>query len=269
MKKTLILALLLSLISACNSDTKVDIIVSTYATEYITKEIVKDNLSVKNIIPSGVDIHEYEPTQQDIKQANNASLVFFIDDHFDEVLSEIDNSISILNNLSESYDNPHFWTSPKKMIEAADIIYNQLIKEFSSYEEEFNANYLKLITELEALDNKYYESLNSTTNNTFIVSHNSFEHLKDYNIDTLPLTNSDHSDDNSQKKLLDIIDYVEENDISYIASEKGVICANCDIITNDTNAKVLVLDSFEFTDKSTNYIDIQYSNLEQLLKILN
>lgn len=268
MKKILILSILLSLFNGCSSELeKADIVVSSYATEYIVKSIVKDELIVKNIIPSGVDIHDFEPTQQDIKMANNVSMVIYIDDHFDEVLAEIDGATGVLDNLENNYDNPHFWLSPKKMIAATDYIYEELLNNYPDMD--FENSYQTLKNELVNLDILYEDELKNASKDTFIVSHNSFEHLKDYNIYSIPLADSDHNSDNSQKEILEVINFVEDNSINYIAIEKGTACPNCDVIANEAGITTLEVDSFEFTDESTDFIKIQKENLEVLMKLLN
>ncbi len=268
MKNILILPILLSLLSGCSNEVEeVDIVVSSYATEYIVKSIVEDELTVKNIIPAGVDIHDFEPTQQNIKTANNSSMVIYIDEHFDEALAEIDGAIPILDNLNNNYDNPHFWLSPKKMVEATDFIYGELSNNYP--EMDFKDSYQSLRNSLTQLDAAYEEELKSVSKDTFIVSHNSFEHLKDYNINSIPLADSDHNSDNSQKEILEVIDFVDEYSINYIAIEKGTACPNCDVITSETEISTLEVDSFEFTDETTDYIKIQEENLKALVKLLS
>lgn len=268
MKIILLFTIITTLFTGCSKQNfEADIIVSSYATHFIVSEIVGDELTVKNIIPENADLHEYEPTQKDIALATDATIVFYIDENFDAMLSQLDNAIPILDNLSNNYNNPHFWLSPKKMLEATDFIYQEIEKE---YGDKFKSNYQELRVKIEALDLEYKEMLSDVENKTFIISHNSFEHLKDYGIDTIPLANSDHeNNDTSQKNLLEIIDYVEKNEISYIAIEKGIACSTCDIISKEVDIKTIEIDSFEYTDETTDYFAIQQENLEILITILN
>ncbi|MFV0424392.1 MAG: metal ABC transporter substrate-binding protein [Bacilli bacterium] len=268
MKKILIFIILSTLFTGCGTNEEsVDIVVSSFATNFIVTEIVGEELTVQNIIPENADPHEYEPTQKEIKLATDAKMVFYIDDHFDESLSQIEGSIPILDNLSTNYDNPHFWISPKKMVEATEFIYQELEEEYGN---KFEQNYQSLKEKLLDLDLEYQEKLNEVKFNTFIVSHNSFAHLKDYNIESIPLSNSDHeNNDTSQKDILDIIEYIEENDITYIAVEKNIACSTCEVIEKEVSIKTLEVDSFEFTDENTDYFSIQRNNLGSLVKIMN
>lgn len=48
---------------------------SFYPIEFATKEIVKDKMEVKSVIPAGVEVHDWEPSLKDIQGLKDSNLV--------------------------------------------------------------------------------------------------------------------------------------------------------------------------------------------------
>ncbi len=273
MKKVLLSLALVLVFAGCqdtgDEDTsKGDIIVSSYSLEYIISSIVGEEVEVNNILPASADPHDYEPTQQEIISANDAELVFFVDDHYDHALSDIDGAIGVYEQLDNDLDNSHFWVSPMQMIAASEVIYDQLVETYPEYDEVFSDNYDKLITDLEELDSEYASIVEDSRLDTFIISHNSFAHLVDYGIETIPLANDDHSHEVSQKELTEVLTFIDENDVDAIANEKGVDCHGCHTLEDEVSVEVLELYSLEIVVEDVDYYEAQKVNIEVIKELL-
>ena len=81
--KIISFAFIIALFSACGKKTennnkateKQIIYTSFYPLQSITKEIVKDKMEVKNLIPVGQGVHHWEPTAKDMKDLNKGSVI--------------------------------------------------------------------------------------------------------------------------------------------------------------------------------------------------
>ena len=58
-----------------NAEGKKVIYTSFYPIEFATKEIVKDKMEVKSVIPAGVEVHDWEPSLKDIQGLKDSNLV--------------------------------------------------------------------------------------------------------------------------------------------------------------------------------------------------
>ena len=63
----------------CGEEEKIDIYASIYPVYYITDYIVEDKLVVKQVYPTGADVHEYDPGNgKEIVKMSKAKVMFYI-----------------------------------------------------------------------------------------------------------------------------------------------------------------------------------------------
>lgn len=77
-----------------NADDKPVIYTTFYALEYITKELVGDNIDVYGLTSSGGDIHSYEPTMKDMENINKADMFIYLSDEVEVSAKNISNSVN-------------------------------------------------------------------------------------------------------------------------------------------------------------------------------
>ena len=78
MKKKLLLLLPFLLLAGCKAREKPDIVVTSFVSYDAVTNIVGDKLKVKNIVPWGSELHDFEPTPRDIEDINNAIICLLI-----------------------------------------------------------------------------------------------------------------------------------------------------------------------------------------------
>ena len=67
------------LVGCKSEEENVDIYASIYPVYFITDEIVQDKLVVKQIYPTGADVHEYDPGNgKEMVSMSKAKLMFYI-----------------------------------------------------------------------------------------------------------------------------------------------------------------------------------------------
>ena len=80
---------------------KMDIVTSIYPVYDFTRQIAGDKANVTMLLPAGVEIHDYEPTPQDIIEIKNSDLFIYLGKQLepwgDTVTSGIDNQENIKN----------------------------------------------------------------------------------------------------------------------------------------------------------------------------
>lgn len=192
------------------------------------------------------------------------------DEHGEELLVD-EISMCEENALSE---DPHFWISPQKMIDAARIIHTNLNTAFPEHATLFDTNFADLETRLSKLDDDYTEMASVatkpiiTTNMLFNYWHST------YDIEIISLSTSAH---NSEVVPGDVIEFVEEavlHNIHYILYEANTNSPNGDLVLEqlllqDDTAQKGYLHSLgnlstEQVDNGANYLTLMYENLETL-----
>ena len=186
MKKiSLLLVTLLSLITlvGCSSQKQADIMTTMYFQYDIVKEIVKDELTVDLLIPAGVEVHDYELTQNDliaIKESKifmytslelnpwvedpdtiggddtivlDLSTLYTLAPHEHEETVHVTTSLEVEDDHDHDHDHAaevHYWTDPTTIIQLIDVIVEQIITIDPSQESFYQANadaYILEITE--------------------------------------------------------------------------------------------------------------------------
>ena len=290
--------------TACKHDDeeKVDIYASIYPVYYLTTNIVKDKMVVKQVYPNGRDVHEYDPVSDgDLKnllKMNDSKLMLyigagleaFIEDAKDKVfadakfkLVEISKTIKLYDSITEEMEEDvsnghiltadvHMWLDPTIMVSMARIIAEEVILIDPINEEEYRSNLNDLVNKLKDIDNKYQEALNPIPNKVMLVDHDAYLYLaKKYNITRIKTRIDNESCDISPNKMLEAISQAKENGIKYIVATKNeTVCSSVNSIKNELGAEVVYLDPIATLTSSTldkDYYDLMLENLEVLKKI--
>ena len=189
MKKILVILVLILMLTGCEKvGTNYTIVATIFPSYDFARAITKDSkYEVELLVKPGSEIHDYEPTPQDIVKIKNSRIFIYVggesDAWVEKILNEIDPSktkIVRLVDLVTTYDeevinydeeveegeeenhhehleteiDEHIWTNPLNVIK----IVEQLEVEISSYDEANKELYLKntqeYVSELKEIDLK-------------------------------------------------------------------------------------------------------------------
>ncbi len=243
------ISLLTILLTGCNNDDKkADIITTLYPQYSITKEIVKDKLSVSLIIPTGSDGHHFTPTSKDLINIKNAKLFFYTSDSMEHWVknisgNKIDLSLGLDNHEHHEHhehdhhehDHVHYFVSISNQIKMATTILTELKKidpNNSSFYEE-NAN--ELINNLTNIKDEFL-SLNKPLT-IYYVGHDVFSdfmHETDITVFSLMSSFTDEASITS-KDLQTLINTIKNENISVIFYDSITMKETAETIKNDLN----------------------------------
>lgn len=259
MKKILLVILVVLSLVACTpkpSDSKLQVVVSFYVLEDLTRKISGDLIDVINVMPSGSEPHEFEPSTQTMMTLSDAKLIFILgndfepwfSDAYDNVKNEgqqvivLSDGIPTLINESTGQIDPHLWTSIRNIITILDKIKTVLIQADPMHQSTYEANYQSVKADFEALDLEYQAVVNDRVRDEFITNHAAFGYLaKDYGLTMIPIMGLEPDAEPDASTMARIIDLVKQYQIPYILYEDE---ANADVaktIALETGAKVGLL----------------------------
>lgn len=301
-----VLALIIAVISittGCNRDAsdnainqedkgKLKIFTSFYPMYYITEQIVQDKAEIINMIPAGVEPHDWEPTLKMMAQLQESDIFIYngagMELWADRVIENMDTSRTKIVETSKGLElisgeeddddhgdyDPHVWVSPMNLKRQALNVLNALIEKDSSNEEYYRANYDKLAARLDELDNDIREAAKDFKANIIVTSHEAFGYFaKEYGLKQIPIRGISPQQEPSPAKLAEIVKICRDNNIRYIFVEKFVNPKYSETIAREIDGDVLTLNAAhgltkEEMDKGMDYISIMYENLENLKKAL-
>lgn len=299
----IMIAAMALVISGCGSSAssklstdKTNVVTSFYPLYYLASEIGGEYANVINLIPTGVEPHDWSPKSRDLDTAANAQLLLYngaglegwIDDFLEglpkdtqlmtgamsEGITLLDASSEELHDHDDLDVDPHTWVSPKSMLVMADNVKQMLIKADAAHEEQYRANYEKLVEQLKTLDAQYTRELAAVKQHDIIVSHQAFGYLaRDYGLHEQSIMGLSPDSEPRAQDLLKLSKFVKENGVKYIFFEELVSSTLADTLASEADVETLVLNPVEGLTNDQqkngdNYVTIMESNLQNLLKAL-
>ncbi|ADL69779.1 periplasmic solute binding protein [Thermoanaerobacterium thermosaccharolyticum DSM 571] len=293
MKKLLSIFLAISILfslTSCNTKIskrpdKMIVYASFYPLYDLTKKIAGDKAVVQNIIPPGVEPHDWEPTTRQVADIERASAVIYLGLGMDSWINKIETSVSgpKFINVSTGINaikvgnavNPHVWLSPKETQILAKNIKDALVNADNKNAKYYQSNYENLVKTLKQLDNEYTTKLKNTKTKTFVVYHSAFDYIaRDYGLNQVSIVGMSEEAEASPAKIAEVIKLIKDENIKYIFTEPLTSPKPIQSIANETGTKVLPLNTIEGITKDEmkkgyDYIKLMQQNLDNLQKALN
>lgn len=260
---------------SCKVKTNTDVVVSFYALEELTNALVKDtNISVKTLIEGASEPHDYEPSAKAVSSMYSAKLIIFNGNGLEEFESSLDNELknkivyatSDVESISvNNSKDPHAFSSPKCLKIMLNTIKNSLINEFSADSETITTNYNSYLKELDEVDSMYTDLFSSLTNQ-IVVGHEAFNYVaRDYNY-SFTSVNGMNEEEPTAKKILEIQNYIKENNIKTIYGEVYEENETIKSIAEEMNINVEYLYTLEMMEDGISLIDALKKNVNILKK---
>ncbi|MDN6195866.1 MAG: zinc ABC transporter substrate-binding protein [Atopostipes suicloacalis] len=313
MKSLLALIAFLFLLTACSKpkevtnspdepgEGKIQIVTSIFPVYEMVREVAGNQADVHLMIGSGEDAHHYEPSAKAITLVNEADAFIYSCDEMEfwasDMLKVVENDKLSIVRLADGLDleieeehnheeedehghdhgsiDPHYWLNPLAMSKQIP----RLITLLSEIDPEGQSNYKEngeeLISQLEQLDTEFEESFSNAKERTFIVQHKAFGHLANrYHLQQRSVGGLSTEVEPNPKDLIDIINFVKENDIEVIFYQSGNTSAIAETVARETNAEISILYDLEnkpegIENADNYYIDAMYHNLKVLKKVIN
>lgn len=282
MKKILFLLFIpvFVILSACQNTakTKPEVVTSFYPMYAFTKAVVGNEVTVKTIMPSNQDVHEFEPSAKEVATMTDAKVLVYNNNDLEKWASAIKNQgikIEAAQKVQIISGDPHTWLSPKEAMIEVQTIAKGLEKEFPQYQSQFAKNTKNYVNKLKILSSQYEAGLKKTKNKIIITQHDAFSYLaRDYGLKNIPIAGLDPDIEPSSATLVKLKNEMQKNHVRYVYSEMNSNSKIADTLAKATGAKLVELNTLEsVTNKQIadgeNYIGIMQKNLKTLESTLN
>nr|WP_294963666.1 metal ABC transporter substrate-binding protein [uncultured Gilliamella sp.] len=274
--------------SALAANKKFKVVTTFTIIQDIAKNVAGDAAIVESITKVGAEIHEYEPTPQDIVRAQSADLVLwnglnlerwferFFEDIKDVPAIVVTKGIDPMPIQEGSYKgnpNPHAWMSPTLALTYIDNIRAALVKYDPDNASVYNQNAANYAAKIKALDAPLRERLAKipAEQRWLVTSEGAFSYLtRDYNLKEAYLWPINAEQQGTPKQVKHVIDVVRANNIPVVFSESTISNKPAIQVSQETNAKyggVLYVDSLSTQDGPVpTYIDLLKVTVETIAK---
>ena len=282
-----------------NNQADYGVVATNFVGYDLARAVMGDDAEIELLIKPGVEMHDYEPTPEDIKKIAGADLFIYTGgasewwaekvlyengveyDRKFRLMSEVElekEGVSLDSTEDEEdieYDE-HVWTSPKNVI----TLVNQLVRKLSEiYPEKaavFEENGANYAAKFQAVDEEIQAIVAESSKNTLVFGDKfPFIYLtKEYGLEYLAaLPGCAEQVEASAATIAYLTDQVRELGITVILKTEMVSGQIAQTIADETGAKVLELSaahnvSEEEFETGVRLIDIMRKNVEVLREAL-
>ena len=300
----------LSLLTGCGTqpadtaagDGRLRVLTSFYPMYDFACKIGGDCIDVTNMVPSGTEPHDWEPSTNDLKNLEKADVFIYngadMEPWADDLLVSRSDTLRVVE-ASENVElrttdgehehahehegadhhhgdfDPHVWLDPENAKIEMEAIRDALCAADPENSTVFQSNYEKYAAELDALDAEFREKLAPLPNRTIVVAHEAFGYLCDaYGLTQAGIEGLSPDSEPDPGRMAEVIDFVREHSISTIFFEELVSPKVAEAIASETGAQAKMLSPLEgLSDEQAaagaDYFSVMHDNLAALMEALN
>ena len=263
---------------------KLTIATSFYPTAHFAEIIGGEYVDVIQIVPDGVEVHEYEPSAKDLEKVFSADLIIAYGAGIDPWAEKIaydpstktrtvvlqDISSYSFNSGDEEGIDPHAWLAPARAVYFVAGIGKAMEMADPAHADIYERNMLAYQQELLDLDRDFTDGLRVCALHDVVVAHDAFSYWEtEYNIVMHPVLGIVPDEEPSAQDIARMIEEAREAGVGTVYSEANGSSAIAETIASEIGAKTDVLNPLETLSAEERaagetYLSIMRKNLEAL-----
>lgn len=279
---------------------KITIVTSLFPEYDFVKQIGKDKVDVKIILPPGTESHTYEPTPKDIVSINEADMFIYTSNQMEPWAEKIAESIDSKNTIilqagqninlieiehdhgdakdhEEHTADAHIWLNPNNAIKMVENVTDKLCEISPENTEYFRNNANAYIEELRKLDAEIEETVKNSERKKLVFG-GEFAYiyfLNRYNLEyATAYQGCGEGAEPSAKQIKEIIDTINNEKIPVIFYQELSEGKIAKMIADETNAQTLVFHTAHNVtsvdlENGVTYVSIMRENLDKVKVALN
>jgi zinc transport system substrate-binding protein len=293
MHKTALAALLLApLLSGCAAAPHADVVSASYPVHYLVARLAGGDLSTALLARPGVDLHEYEPTVQDIQAIRGARLLAYHGLNVEQWVGrtllalggDAPKSIAAggpaegeaLLRFSEEYGthpapgesdtDPHTWLDPRSYGAEASRIADALAVAFPERASAIAERAVALQADLGRLDADFHAGLAACQRHAIVTNHDAYGYMaRRYNFTIHSIHGLEPGSQPEPGAVDDVIQAIKRERIPILFLEEGTDPGAVQAIQEETHVEVRTLYTLEQEPQAGHgYLDLQRENLQNL-----
>lgn len=270
--------------AAAGVDGKLAVYTTIYPLQYVASRIGGQWADVKNIVPAGVEPHDFELSAQEMVAIAEADLFVYngaglegwaekaaegfdpnkvkvvngteglallkADQESNEQAEGETNQNEMASEASPEQENgeydPHVWMDPIMLKAQAAKVKDAMVAADQAHRSDYEKNYEQLAADLDGLDKEFAAMAEKAARKEFVVSHSAFNYLASrYGLEAISISGISPSDEPSAAEIKGLIEKVKELQIQYIFFETLVSPKVAEVIAREAGVKTATLNPLE------------------------
>jgi zinc transport system substrate-binding protein len=269
-----------------SSSGKLSVVASFYPMYDFAKNVGKDRVEVKSLIPAGVEPHNFEPTPSDIVSLSTAR-VFILNGVVEDswapkligginnpnlVVVDASSGIQLISSqdADEPGNDPHIWLNPVDAKKQVLNILDALVKADPAGKVYYEANAKAYVAKLDALDAQFRTTMAACKNKDIIITHATLAYFcKEYGCNQVPVEGVNAEGEPTPAVVAAIVEQAKEKSIKVVFVEKLYNPQVAQTIADEIGGKVAVFNTahgltLEQQRSGEDYLSQQAENVETI-----
>lgn len=267
-----------------NIDKKLYVAASINPLADMVKQIGGQDVEVDTILPPGASPHTFEPTPQQIRNAQGIKLIFVIghgldnwtkpisDNAVDATIVTVDQNINLRQLPLDQRDedepdqsiDPHYWLTPTNAKIMSQNIFDALSQVDSEHKEIYAANLKSYLAKLDELNEYLNIKLSGVKDKKLITHHNAWGYFADaYSMQIIGTFEVSPGKEPTPRQIADLQNKVRQYNIKTVFSEPQLSDSSLKPFIQDLNLNIKVLDP-EGGSNNMGYIELMRYNADTI-----
>lgn len=283
------------LISACTArgnnisdddqTNRLSVVVTFDALYEIAMAVSGGRADVFNIMPDGMEVHDFEPQARDLAVLSSADILimngFGLDTWADKAVSAVASEKLLTVDASEGISpialaetgggsDPHIWLSPVSAQVMAENIKDALCEADPDGTEHYRVCCNEFKASLQSLYSDYSGKFGALSSKTIVTGHAVFAYLcRDFGLIQNSVEGVFAEGEPSAKAMVELVEFCRENSIKAILAENLSSPLVAETLAAEAGAEVLTIYTMEGSEDGLSFLERMEMNLETILVACN
>lgn len=245
------------------SGDKINVVTTFTLLEDIVKQIGGDHVETFNLVPIGTDPHEYEPLPEDIKETEEADVLFsngvnleggesgwfakLIESTGQDKANVFEASEGVEPMYLKSEDgtedeiNPHTFIDPTVGIIMAENVKDGLIAVSPENEEEIEENAKAYLETLKEMDEQYKTRIDEIPeeDRVLVTSERAYQYMADrYNLKEGFIWEIDTEENGTPEQITNLVNFIKDEEPPVLFVESNVDTRPMETVSNESGVEI-------------------------------
>ncbi|MDD5337283.1 MAG: metal ABC transporter substrate-binding protein [Candidatus ainarchaeum sp.] len=272
------------------TDGRLKVVASFYPLYDFASNVGGNRVEVSTMIPTGVDVHEFDPSPSDIKAVADADVFIYngagLEPWVPNLLSGVNSrkliavdassGIQLLNSQDPgvSGSDPHIWLDPVLAKKQVANIRDAFIQKDPAGRDYYTSNAAAYMAKLDNLDAELRAEFPTCEKKDILITHATLAYFcKEYGCRQIPIEGVSEQGEPSAGEIVRIIQQAKADNVTVVFFESLINPQSAQVIAQEINGTIATFNSLHGLTPAQqqageNYLSLMQANVEAIKKAL-